>query len=314
MSTVCFPFKGKGGVNVTIKGKSMIESVDSKLPRVTGISLPKIRKSMETMDDIIYANQPPPTPVDASLAGYQRDRFSNKEGRSIHQIEENVVDEENAVQEVINDNSKVQEDQENKQNKTGDVAEEITADPKEKPIGEPVEVENKMTERKIVETGPVKKVNFSDQQVVDGGTDGREDQTESDVKPEEGTDDSEDAKGVNNVTFFVTEQSDETAKAADASVEEAKTEIGNEINDELLNKQPKDENNVKVTENNPNNEIVKSTETENNVEVKGNESVENVIKVEISESDKKTTIEDNNETNESQKPLSSEDFPFEKRD
>lgn len=299
---------------MTIKGKSMIESVDSKLPRVTGISLPKIRKSMETMDDIIYANQPPPTPVDASLAGYQRDRFSNKEGRSIHQIEENVVDEENAVQEVINDSSKVQEDQENKQNKTGDVAEEITAYRKEKPISEPVEVDNKMTERKIVESGPVKKVNFSDQQVVNGGTDGREDQTESDVKPEEGTDDTGDAKGVNNVTFFVTEQSDETAKAADANVEDAKTEIGNEINDELFNKQSKDENNVEVTENNPNNEIVKSTETENNVEVKGNESVENVIKVEISESDKKTTVEDNNETNESQKPLSSEDFPFEKQD
>lgn len=66
---------GKAGVYVTLKGQKMLDTVESKLPRVTGISLPNLRRRHDAVEETLYVNQPPPTPVDVSLGSLDRTKF-----------------------------------------------------------------------------------------------------------------------------------------------------------------------------------------------------------------------------------------------
>ena len=78
---------GKSGVYVTLKGPKVIDAVESKLPRVTGISLPKLRKRHDAVEETVFVNQPPPTPVDVSLGSVDRNRFEALHGEQIQHIE-----------------------------------------------------------------------------------------------------------------------------------------------------------------------------------------------------------------------------------
>lgn len=184
---------------MTLKGKSMIESVDSKLPRVTGISLPKIRKPMDSVDEFIYANQPPPTPVDVSLGGHDRYKGDHSEARSIPQIEENIQAEEiaNTTQESSNHpkDTKISADIKQVENKNNETPENQNT------VSEVVEVENTISERKTNEIGPVKRVNFSDQQLHSDDK-----PKEESVSAQDKIDNEKETTDTENVTFFVTEQ------------------------------------------------------------------------------------------------------------
>ncbi|KAL3846842.1 hypothetical protein ACJMK2_017796 [Sinanodonta woodiana] len=56
--------KGRG-VHVILKGQKLVEAMssDSKLPRVQGVSVPKVRKSDDPVDEMFMLNQPPSTPI-----------------------------------------------------------------------------------------------------------------------------------------------------------------------------------------------------------------------------------------------------------
>ena len=61
----------------------MLDTVESKLPRVTGISLPKLRKRHDAVEETLYVNQPPPTPVDISLCSLERNKFEALHGEQL---------------------------------------------------------------------------------------------------------------------------------------------------------------------------------------------------------------------------------------
>lgn len=302
-----FVLSGKSGVYVTLKGKSMIESVDSKLPRVTGVSLPKIRKSRDTMEELMFANQPPPTPVDGSIAGHDRHRLETTsiDTRAIEQIVENVK-----AEEAENDNpehavklkekvNNVRTEDENVKN-TNVVREEV--------ISEVVIMENKLSDRKSLEIGPVKKVNFIDQQVLPAVR-GQEKVEEVEVVPqkeeqvENGTEDDVNyADNVNdNVKFFVTEEGTDSPRKAgvDTSLEPNKAAPVEEL----------------VVENGHQNGEPETNEIENDIADESDNktvTVDDVIKVEISESEqKKSEVSNaNTEDDNKQQPVTSEDYPF----
>ncbi|KAK3605345.1 hypothetical protein CHS0354_033834 [Potamilus streckersoni] len=64
--------KGRG-VTVILKGQRLVEAMssDSKLPRVQGVSVPKVRKSDDPVDEMFMLNQPPSTPI--NLAEGEKD-------------------------------------------------------------------------------------------------------------------------------------------------------------------------------------------------------------------------------------------------
>jgi len=297
---MCVLLPGKGGVYVTLKGKSMVDSVDSKLPRVTGISLPKIRKSYDTMDELMYANQPPPTPVDASLVGQDRNRFdqSNSEARSIHQIKENVMAEEDEVEQA-------KEEMKNEQvSKSADIRPDV-AGRKAEPLGDIGKVENTITERKSLEIGPNKNTNFTDRQ---------------------GEDDKSGAPKGDNVAFFVTEQhnnseektgeeNDVQVKAGEENDVQLKTREANDVKvktGEANDVESKTANEQLITDGD---DVVDGIVNDNSNAPKTNKdsSVDVVIKVEVNESNRKNSEEQNTASREKQKPLTSDDFPFEEK-
>ena len=86
---------GKTGVYVTLKGHKVLDAVESKLPRVTGISLPKLRKRHDAVEETVFVNQPPPTPVDVSLGSIDRNKFEALHGELIQQSHiEPIINEE----------------------------------------------------------------------------------------------------------------------------------------------------------------------------------------------------------------------------
>ena len=86
---------GKSGVYVTLKGHKMLDTVESKLPRVTGISLPKLRKRHDAVEETLYVNQPPPTPVDISLGSLDRNKFEALHGEQLTPTEPIINEEVN---------------------------------------------------------------------------------------------------------------------------------------------------------------------------------------------------------------------------
>lgn len=285
--------KGKQGVYVTLKGQKIIESVDSKLPRVTGVSLPKIKKSRDYVEEMLYVNQPPPTPVDASAVSVDKNRYdtSYADGRSIHQIEEKVTEEEAVTDRT---NQQINETEQNKTDEkpkeSADTINEEISDKKNSPISKVTERENVMTEKKTLEIGPMKKVNFEDV-----------DKAEVERKPDgrkQGEDDNNVKKKADNVVFFITEENESgknTARSdkADSKTIQSETDVNNENNAY--------ENNDITSANNENT-------NGNDIEQK---TVDDVIKVEISESEKKTEDNKTKELNSGEeKPVTSAEYPF----
>lgn len=288
----------------------MIESVDSKLPRVTGVSLPKIRKSRDTMEELMFANQPPPTPVDGSIAGHDRHRLETTsiDTRVIEQIVENVKAEE--AEDDNQENTAKPKDNNQKVNnvRTEDENVKNTSAVQEEVISEVVVVENKLSDRKSLEIGPVKKVNFSDQQVLPA-VGGQEKVEEVEVVPqkeeqtENGTEDGVNyADNVNdNVKFFVTEEGNDTPRKADVdtSLEPNKAAPVEEL----------------VVENEHQNREPETSEIENDIADESDNktvTVDDVIKVEISENEQKKSevASGKTEDDNKQQPVTSEDYPF----
>lgn len=297
-----------------MKGQKIIESVDSKLPRVTGISLPKIRKSRDFVEEMLFVNQPPPTPVDASVVTFDKNKYdmSNTEGRSIHQIEEQPVDEEipsGIILNEVNDSSPKKVETENKADKVDTKDDSETIEGKsELPISKVLGVDNVITDEKSMEICPTKKVNFEDESVVREHV-GIEEHSvvmaESKKEDEIAVDTNASA---NNVLFFITEDEDtdkqHTKGAADSKSGNDISVGGNVINSKVV------EN---LEELNEVNDVGHEKSTDNIEE--GERTIQDVIKVEISEPEKKPeehTPEE--ETSGDDKPLTSNDYPFEQND
>ena len=277
-------FLGKQGVYVTLKGQKIIDSVDSKLPRVTGVSLPKIQKPRDYVDEMLFVNQPPPTPVETSIVTFDKHKpETNPDGRSIHQIEEQTGEEDAQHNEPP-------KDIENAGEKEGEENVEI----KEEPVSQVVESENVITEKKSLEIGPAKKVNFEDLKT--------EEPDKNDIK----TDNVKEKENVNenkdNVVFFMTEEN--KAEEKDKNVKENNIKTENSESTEIKDSEKERKPDGK--------EIGESESVEEVNEAEEQKTVEDVIKVEISETEKKTEdakpetdIED-----EGEKPITSNDYPF----
>ncbi|XP_052785178.1 uncharacterized protein LOC128220720 isoform X2 [Mya arenaria] len=302
--------KGKSGVYVTLKGQKMIESVDSKLPRVTGVSLPKINKPRDHMDEMMFANQPPPTPVDTSIAETEKHRPEKVASeRSIDQNDENIkaVEKETAKQvadgggrKEFNVNGDVSEN-EKKGDKQENVGEKGDNKENEKVISETIVVENKLTDNKSMEIGPIKKVNFSDLQTPEDLT--QEITERKDIGDLPDDDEKvteqviENAKKDDNVVFFVTEGEKEEQEEMDDKETDIETVKVAATKDSENSGQVESRDQTESNDNNSTNE------TEN--------TVEDVIKVEISETEKKELVaNDGDDENDEQQPVTSEDYPF----
>ncbi|XP_052215656.1 uncharacterized protein LOC127834094 isoform X2 [Dreissena polymorpha] len=302
--------KGKGGVYVTLRGQKLMESIDSKLPRVTGISLPKIsHKSRDHVDEFMLMNQPPPTPVDASLAGGEsrgKQDLSSTATRTVPQIDENVKDEaeemEKTPQRSSKDNDVVHSGHENMEDEHDNVdVIKIKSEDKPKVISQTIIVENKLTDRKSMEIGPVKKVNFSDLQMPTESNDvlaNDDSQRNRSAVDDADNKDSDKKNEVNaeNVVFFVTEK-----------------DVGNEENEDVSHSDNgKSFEDVKHTESNTEDYSENNEPTEDNSGDDRLNAVEDVIKVEISELAKEGhngSVKDEDDIEE-ELPVTSEDYPF----
>lgn len=285
--------KGKSGVYVTLKGQRMIENVDSKLPRVTGVAFPNLRKSRDAMDEILYVNQPPPTPVDVSTAGsVDRHTISKKQGH-----EPKVT-----KQPAILDNSV--DDSKTYQTQTVLVNGEVGPAPEsqEAELSKVTVSENKISDRKIVEIGLNKHVNFSNE----------ENEPEDNVQINEmAAETTEEESKDDNVVFFVTEEdgkdTEETITTENVAEKIPESDI---VSDEKIEIKPSSEEQQAVGVEEVN-EIVNDTDEPipNKLDSETNAEANPVITVEISESEKRDNeIAEN--ADKSREPLTADDFPF----
>lgn len=296
---------------VTLKGQKIIESVDSKLPRVTGISLPKIRKSRDFVEEMLYVNQPPPTPVDASVVTVDKNK-SDMEGRSIHQIEEQPVEEEipsGIILNVNNDSSPEKLVTENKADEVDNKDDSETIEAKsEFPISKVLGVDNVITDKTSMEIVPIKKVNFEDETVDNKVKEHIVIEEHSKKEDKIAVDDNASA---NHVLFFITEDDDtdkqNTKGAADSKSGNDITVGGNVVNGKVVEKLEELNEVDRVAHENSTDNLYGTEE--------GERTIQDVIKVEISEPEKRPEEHIHREENSGdEKPLTSTDYPFEKSD
>ena len=297
-----FHFPGKAGVYVTLKGQRIIESVESKLPRVTGVSLPKIRnKSRDFMEEIQVVNQPPPTPVEPSIVSAERNRLEYDVEANRSRNTENDKTVENETKEgqgiIVNGEKQISDENPDRDNTN-------------EALGEVVVKENHIDDRKTMEIRPAKHVNFigvSKESTIDSDT-VVQDKTDNEmIKPAEKVTkeaseivppkpvEKEAIGNVNedNVVFFVTENEQEEIKED--------TEIDEIIKDNSANiAEPKVETEVKEADKMEENEEIDDSNSDKNVD--------GVIKVEILEGDKSKDEVDEVETATEQ--LYARDYPF----
>lgn len=280
---------GKHGVYVTLKGQKMIESVQSKLPRVTGISFPKIRKSRDFVEEIHYTSQPPPTPVDPSAVSHNRSRVepSHADEHSEINANEDKKELQEPTEEIDKVNTKVELITDNAMPRHV-----VTEDISEVDI-----VENKMTEKKYMEIGLRKKVNFSTDQNEDKKILSKNDEFRINAEETSKTTTNAGMLVENNdkVLFFMTEESDENKLC--------------EHDETILNQ---NDDKFKVTENMLDAEDVVETEHTNNEHNKNpnevTDDVDDVIKVEILEMERNR--KENDDENPEKDPVTSDNFPF----
>lgn len=277
-----------------MKGQKIIESVDSKLPRVTGISLPKIQKPRDYVDEMLYVNQPPPTPCDVSVVTIEKHKFEN-DVKPVNQTEVQAVGEniqnirETQNRDDTKSRDKLEKEDENKDKTNGEPEKTDTT------LSQVVEVENVMTERKSLEIGPVKKVNFEDIQINESKNEETEKDTYRDIAVAEPEKEKEVSYEKNeNVLFFITEDEE-----TDDQKEKPQEKIQDPVEKENKTVESTD------TEDKHKNTTKDVVEEANDTE-ESNKTVEDVIKVEISETEKKM----DGEESEEEKPLTSEDYPF----
>ncbi|KAL4220602.1 hypothetical protein ACF0H5_020999 [Mactra antiquata] len=284
--------KGKQGVYVTLKGQKMIESVDSKLPRVTGVSLPKIQKPRDYVDEMLFVNQPPPTPVEPSLMSVDKTKpdISNADEKSTEQNKEKLEE-----TEVTQENKTEVKDVEDKQQNVGD------RDEAGKII--PTKQETQLETSQSETVAPNKKVNFEDLQVPK-----QEPQPETPkegVAIEKDVENVKDTENTDNVVFFMTEEDaqidKETENKGGKTTEQSPnvTYVANSVT-----------RNMAETTDNKTEAMNGSSNDENGSNGDGEQEVETVIKVEILETDKKVIETETSEENEETKPLTSKDYPF----
>lgn len=248
--------------------------------------MPKIQKPRDYVDEMSYVNQPPPTPCDVSVVTVEKHKFET-DVKQDNQTEEEAGGEniqnirETKNREDTQSRDKLEKEDKNK-DKTNDEPEKTHITP-----SQVVEVENVMTEKKSLEIGPVKKVNFEDLETNECKNEEIIKNTDRDIAVAEPEKEKElGYEKSEKVLFFITENEE-----TDDRKEKPQENIQDPVEKE--------------------NKTVESTESKDVVEEtndteKSNKTIEDVIKVEISETEKKM----DGKESEEEKPLTSKDYPF----
>lgn len=321
--------KGKAGVYVTLKGQKMLDTVESKLPRVTGISLPNLRRRHDAVEETLYVNQPPPTPVDVSLGSLDRTKFDVLHGEYNQQLHvDQIINEEmnyentdnavpntqpnklvehhkevkfadrvanidiNGERNIEQINSETQQ-ADNKQEKAVTETEQKDENVIEKQVlVEDTEKVNKLTVAKSTKVEPEAKKENIDAQQTETSKDTTEEDTELEITKSELT--------KSNQVEKDTEHNENT----DSSVKENNvvffvTEESGEKNESLTVEEGKSGNNKSENSDTEDEDVMNSNQV-NNV------TVDTVIRVEVSENEKKEPTEGH----EPDRAITSEDFPF----
>jgi len=255
------------------------------------------------MEEFLLVNQPPPTPVESSVVGTDKPLPSSTKtevtagpnkanfGQEKRKVEKHIAIVDNSA--AVNGNVDSEE--------KGNIDESSDAPKIEVNVSETFIVENTVTEAKSMEIGPTKKVNFSDLQTPnEDNTDdvkGTEDEICADGRKDV-SDESEAKTDDTNVVFFVTEEGEESEKVTETAPYDDNDEVA-EDSEITAAADDKTETVVENGEGSVNNE------DSNDESAVKETNVEDVIKVEISEAERKTATDE-----EEQQPVTSETYPF----
>ena len=298
----------------------MLDTVESKLPRVTGISLPKLRKRHDAVEETLYVNQPPPTPVDISLCSLDRNKFEALHGEQLTPTEP-IINEEIKLdnQEVNKDNvpneEVIKQLETHKEVKFADrVASIVIEDAIKELDSEKVliteENDKEDTTKQTIETSVEKEVTEDTQIDIER----KEEEITTDEMPKDEVQESQETVDEKIIDEVVKEN----AVNAESELTESEHVEENNNADVTVNDdnvvffvtEEKDERSVPG----PDKTIDSSSESGDNEEEDvinsngdNNVKIENVIRVEVTESEKK--LEDINDP-EPDKAITSEDFPF----
>lgn len=231
----------------------------------------------------------------------------SNEGRSIHQIEEQAIEEEtitdrtkqNLIETEVKDEVEKNPKEEHKNDDRLNIE---VVEKKKSTISKVTERENVITEKKSLEIGLVKKVNFDDVNINTT----EEENTRSESKEyKEHTENRDEnisekvKKNTDNVIFFITEDNESGDKTARSEKSES-----NEVHDvKDTDKDTKVDETLSV---NIDDELNGNDNSDN-----GEQTIDDVIKIEISENEKKTEETNAEEVNsDGEKPVTSSDYPF----